>query len=88
MNIAKIIVFLLVLQMSFSIGAEATPLEEYREAQSNYLEVAASLAAYNDRYGKMAFSALEQAGWEIHYFNIQAPSNDAKFIFMEKIDKF
>lgn len=86
MNIAKIIAFLLVLQISFSIGAEATPLEEYQEAQSNYLEVAASLAAYNDRYGKMAFSALEQAGWEIHYFNIQAPSNDAKFIFMEKID--
>jgi len=86
MHINKIISLLLAFQIYCLTIVQANPLTEYQEARSVYLESAACMAAYDNRYGEMAFSALQQAGWQIHYFHMEHPSSDAKFIFMKKID--
>jgi hypothetical protein len=60
--------------------------EDYEEAYTLYLAVAASAAAYSGRIGELANRYLEQDGWQIdHYVQAQGRTG-ARYLIARKKD--
>jgi hypothetical protein len=74
----KIVVLGLVILIPLS--ASAGTLEDFTQAQKQYLAAGACMAAYSDRYGSLAIAAFEQEGWKIEPHMQTGNGADVKYI--------
>lgn len=76
---------MIVLGLLLPAVGHAGALEDYEESRKIYLAATASMAAYSDRVGDFAATALQQDGWQIESYAKKSSKADARFLLARKV---